>query len=136
MNNIFNLKTNITYKIDNCLNMVTFIEKEYLNSNKINVANINVGDIIKVEYNSSLEANKIRIENYEGLIISKKNKNYTQAITLRRNIKGIIVEHTLPLYSPRIKSIIKKKESKIRKSKLFFIRKLSEKKIKKKLKFY
>ena len=61
MNNIFNLKTNITYKIDNCLNMVTFIEKEYLNSNKINVANINVGDIIKVEYNSSLEANKIRI---------------------------------------------------------------------------
>ena len=101
-----------------------------------NLTNINVGDIIKVEYNSSLEANKIRIENYEGLIISKKNKNYTQAITLRRNIKGIIVEHTLPLYSPRIKSIIKKKESKIRKSKLFFIRKLSEKKIKKKLKFY
>tara|TARA_B110000285_G_C14823637_1_gene467666 strand:+ start:306 stop:716 length:411 start_codon:yes stop_codon:yes gene_type:complete len=136
MNNIFNLKTNITYKIDNCLNIITFIEKEYLKNNKPNLTNINVGDIIKVEYNSSLEANKIRIESYEGLIISKKNKNYSQAIILRRNIKGIIVEHTIPLYSPRIKSIIKKKKSKIRKSKLFFIRKLSEKKIKKKLKFY
>ena len=82
MNNIFNLKTNITYKIDNCLDIITFIEKEYLKNNKPNLTNINVGDIIKVEYNSSLEANKIRIESYEGLIISKKRQNILNLLLL------------------------------------------------------
>ena len=116
--------------------LIKLVEQQYIEkSNNTDKNAINIGDVVKLQYKVP-DGDKERIQNYEGLIISKKNKNYTQAITLRRNIKGIIVEHTLPLYSPRIKSIIKKKESKIRKSKLFFIRKLSEKKIKKKLKFY
>jgi large subunit ribosomal protein L19 len=136
MNNIFNLKTSVSDKIDNYSNIIKFIEKESLHNNVSNVIDIKVGDIIKVEYNVSLEENKIRIENYEGLVISKQNKDYNKSIILRRNIKGVILEHIIPLYSPRIKSIIKKKESKVKRSKLFFTRKLSEKKIKNKLKFY
>jgi large subunit ribosomal protein L19 len=136
MNNIFNLKTNITDKIDNYSDIIKFVEKTSLNNDQQNITAINVGDIIRIEYNISLEKDKIRLETYEGLVISKKNKNNNKAIVLRRNVRGIIIEQTIPLYSPKIKSIITKKKSKTRRSKLYFIKKLSEKKIKNKLKFY
>lgn len=136
MNNIFNLKTSVSDRINNYSNIIQFVEKKSLRTSVLNIIDIKVGDIIKVEYNVSSEENKVRIENYEGTIISKQNKDYNKSIILRRNIKGVILEHIIPLYSPRIKSITKKKESKIKRSKLFFTRKLSEKKIKNKLKFY
>jgi large subunit ribosomal protein L19 len=132
----FNLKINTKDKISNYYNIIQFVEKKALSNNILNGIDINVGDIIRMEYNISLEKNKIRTEIYEGLIISKQNKNYNKSIILRRNIKGIIIEQIFPLVSPRILSIIIKKTSKIRKSRLFFVRKLSEKKIRTKLKFY
>ena len=132
MNKNFNLKISEKDKINNYPNIIKSIEKKSFNNNIFNIIKVNVGDIIKIEYNVSLEKDKIRIETYEGLIISKKNKN----IILKRSINGINIEQILPLISPKIISITKKKSSKIRRSKLFFIRHLSEKKIRTKLQFY
>ncbi len=120
-NSVF--KINKNEKINNYTNLIKFVENQYLFNN---IFKFNVGDIIHMEYNTSLEKEKNRIETYEGLIISKAHKNFT----LRRNIKGSIIEHTFPINSPRILSIIKKKMLKINKSKLFFINKFNEKKIK------
>lgn len=131
MNKYFNLEKN--KKKINPYSIIKFIETNF-SKNSIEQENIKVGDIIKIEYNISNDNSKNRIEYYEGLVIAKNNKNINKTITLRRNIKGIILKHIFPLYSSRILSISIKQNSKIRKSKLFFIENLSEKKIKKKLK--
>lgn len=131
MNKYFNLEKN--KKKINPYSIIKFIETNF-SKNSIEQENIKVGDTIKIEYNISNDNSKNRIEYYEGLVIAKNNKNINKTITLRRNIKGIILKHIFPLYSSRILSISIKQNSKIRKSKLFFIENLSEKKIKKKLK--
>ena len=102
MNKYFNLEKN--KKKINSYSIIKFIETNF-SKNSIEQENIKVGDIIKIEYNISNDTSKNRIEYYEGLVIAKNNKNINKTITLRRNIKGIILKHIFPLYSLRILSI-------------------------------
>ena len=120
-NSIYKIKSD--NKINNYNEIINFVENKSLTKNKFD---FNVGNIITIQYNTSTDKEKTRIETYDGLVISKSNKNFT----LRRNIKGYIIEYIIPVNSPKILSIINKKSLKIRKSKLYFINKFNEKKIK------
>ena len=95
---------------------------------------INVGEIIRIGYTIQ-EGDKERIQYYEGLIIAQQNRGLNRSFTLRRTVQGIGLEQVFVLHSPKIVSIVKKQKSKIRRSKLYFIRELSGKSTRLKRKF-
>ena len=78
---------------------------------------------------------KERTQYFEGLIIAKKHgKEKGATITVRKVSDGIGVEKIFPLNLPTIKKIEIKKQAKVRRAKLYFIKKGYKKKHKEKRK--
>lgn len=110
-------------------NSIQYIESKFLNQSSIPESQknlIEVGDILRIGYNIP-EGEKERIQYYEGLVISKQNRGLGKTFTLRRSVQGIGVEQIFLIHSPKILSIIKKQSSKVRRAKLYFIRSLTGK---------
>ncbi len=92
------------------------------------------GDTVKV-WNKILEKGKIRLQAFEGLVLSRKHGFEPGAtFTVRKVASGVGVERTFPLYSPSIEKIEILKKSKTRRSKLYFIRDKAVKEVRKRLK--
>lgn len=120
------LQTIETKKKRTSTDLIKIIETKHLNNNidiKQEKEPIEVGDIIRVGYKIP-EGDKERIQFYEGLVIAIKNRNLSKTFTLRRNVQGIGLEQIFLMNSPKIVSINKKQSSKVRRSKLYFIRAL------------
>lgn len=133
------IKMNITL-IPQALNfssdLMKIVEAKFLNPKMIDQQKkdeLNVGDIIRLGYKIS-EGDKERIQFYQGLIISKQNRNLGKSFTLRRIVQGIGVEQIFLVHSPKIVSFTKKQSSKVRRAKLYFIRKLRGKSTRLKIK--
>ena len=73
---------------------------------------------------------KERIQPYEGIVISQKNRKIQKTIIVRKLFQGIGVERVFLIHSPCIKNIRIKKHANVRKSKLYFLRKAIGKKAK------
>jgi large subunit ribosomal protein L19 len=85
--------------------------------------NIKIGDLLKISY-AIPEGTKERMQIYEGLLISIKNRGLGKSITIRKIVNGIGIEQVFPFHSPKITSIFVKQSSKVRRAKLYFVRKL------------
>nr|BDA97663.1 ribosomal protein L19 [Cryptomonas tetrapyrenoidosa] len=107
-------------KLGNNLNLTFQKELENKFSNA-NVPNIRVGDTIKLGV-SITEGNKERIQFTEGVVIARKNSSLNSTITLRRVMQGVGVERVYLLNSPKLKSIEIIRSSKVRRSKLYYLR--------------
>lgn len=72
---------------------------------------------------------------FEGIVIARKHGNEAGATaTVRTTIAGVGVERIFPLHSPAIKQIeVVSSPKKLKRSKLYFIRDLSAKKVRQKL---
>ena len=95
---------------------------------------IQAGDSVKV-WQKIKEKNKIRLQSFEGIVISKKHGNEAgSTFTVRRvGTDGIGIEKTFPLFSPMIDKIEVTKRSKTRRAKLYYLRKKTARKIREKL---
>lgn len=139
MNTINNSKnqTNLQNKKSPSIDLIKYVESKYVHSMNIIGSKTNtleVGDIIRLGYLIP-EGDKERTQYYEGLIISKSNRNLGKSFTLRRTVAGVGVEQIFLLNSPKIVSVTKKQSSKVRRAKLYFIRSLSGKATRLKTKF-
>jgi large subunit ribosomal protein L19 len=139
MNTINNIKnqTNLQNKKTPSIDLIKYVETKYLHPISITGSKTNtieVGDIIRLGYLIP-EGEKERTQYYEGLIISKSNRNLGKSFTLRRTVAGVGVEQIFLLNSPKIVSVTKKQSSKVRRAKLYFIRSLSGKATRLKTKF-
>jgi large subunit ribosomal protein L19 len=107
-------------KLKNNLNLVSQkdLENKFLNKN---LPVIRVGDTIKLGV-SITEGNKERVQFTEGVIIAKKNSGLNATITLRRVMQGVGVERVYLLHSPKLKSVEVLRSSKVRRSKLYYLR--------------
>lgn len=134
MENLKNQMTPLTIRKKEKISksLINIIEEKFL-KNEFNKNLINVGDAIRVGYKIP-EGDKERIQFYEGLVISISNKGLGKTFTLRRNVQGIGIEQIFLINSPKIASITKKQSAKVRRSKLYFIRSLSDKATRLKLK--
>ena len=103
--------------------IIDAIEKEYL---KAEVPAFNVGDVVKVGV-KVVEGNRERTQAFEGTVIAKRNGGVRETFTVRRVSFGVGIERTFPLHSPRIESITVVRKGKVRRAKLYYLRKLSGK---------
>ncbi len=105
-------------------------------ANNINFQNhvFNIGDTISVHYKLK-EGDKERIQIFKGILIKLKGaKPENKMITVRKMSKtGVAIERIFPLNSPYIERIVLIKKSSYTKAKAYFIRDLSEQKIRQKL---
>lgn len=87
---------------------------------------LKTGDVIRVSYRV-IEGGKERIQVFEGTIIAMKNSGISKTITVRKTSFGIAVERIFPVNSKLVHKIEVKKHSKVRRSKLYYLRKLKGK---------
>ena len=99
------------------------IESKFL---KTDLPILSIGDNVKIGV-KIIEGNKERVQFYEGTIISKKNSSINTTITVRKILQGIGIERVFLVHSPKLSSIIVLRSSKVRRSKLYYLRNLKGK---------
>ena len=85
------------------------------------------GDTITVHYKIR-EGSKERIQLYRGVVLQRSGTGHTQTFTVRKMSGNIGVERIFPAASPFIEKIEVNKRGKVRRSKIFYLRKLTGKK--------
>ena len=80
-----------------------------------------------------IEGQKERIQNFKGIVLAKKGSGINQTFKVRKISNGIGVEKVFPVYSPMIQKIEVLRHGKVRRAKLYYLRGMSEKKIRQKL---
>ena len=93
---------------------------------KSDLPEFHVGDTVKVGY-KIIEGGKERIQNFEGIVIARKNGGIQESFTVRHISYGVGVEKTYPLHSPKIASITVVRKGKVRRAKLYYLRNLTGK---------
>jgi len=96
------------------------VENDFL---KENLPVLKIGDNVKIGV-KIIEGDKERVQFYEGTIIAKKNSLINTTITVRKILQGIGVERIFLIHSPKIDSIEVLRSSKVRRAKLYYLRKL------------
>jgi large subunit ribosomal protein L19 len=84
------------------------------------------GDTVRVQV-KVVEAEKERIQAFEGVVIRKRGEGARASFTVRRISYGVGVERTFPLHSPRIESVQVIRRGQVRRSKLYYLRELAGK---------
>jgi large subunit ribosomal protein L19 len=84
--------------------------------------NFKVGDTVKVHF-KIIEGKTERVQVYEGLVIAMKNASIGKTFTVRKNSYGVFVERVFPLHSPRVDKVELVRPGKVRRAKLYYIRK-------------
>ncbi|HHY36999.1 MAG TPA: 50S ribosomal protein L19 [Firmicutes bacterium] len=81
------------------------------------------GDTLRVHVRV-LEGGRERIQVFEGVVIARKGGGLRETFTVRRVSYGVGVERTFPLHSPRIAKIEVVRRGRVRRAKLYYLRKL------------
>ncbi len=101
---------------------------------KRNKIDITPGNTVRV-FLRIQEKGKTRLQAFEGLVIARKHGSEAGAtFTVRKVASGVGMEKTFPLYSPVIDKIEILKRSKVRRSKLYYIRDKATKEIRRRMK--
>ncbi|MFH0839306.1 MAG: 50S ribosomal protein L19 [Candidatus Omnitrophota bacterium] len=101
------------------MSKMELIEKGFL---KDKIQEFNIGDTIRVHV-KIVEEEKVRIQPFEGIVIRKRGSGTRASFTVRRISYGEGIERVFPLHSPNIDKIEVIKEGKVRRAKLYYLRK-------------
>ncbi|MGA2977110.1 MAG: 50S ribosomal protein L19 [Spirochaetia bacterium] len=80
-----------------------------------------IGDTVKVHY-KIIEGKTERVQVFEGIVIAMKRDGLRKTFTVRKISYGVGVERVFPLHSPKIAKIVRVREGRIRRSKLYYLR--------------
>jgi large subunit ribosomal protein L19 len=105
--------------MERIMDKISYIESSQF---KKDIPELKVGDTVKV-YTKIQEEGKTRIQVFEGTVISIKGEGLRRTITVRRISYGEGVEKTFPVHSPSIDRISVAKRGKVRRAKLYYLRK-------------
>ena len=104
------------------MNILETIEKEHIESLAKEIPDFAPGDTIKVGYKVT-EGTRSRVQNYEGVVISRKGgATLAASFTVRKISFGEGVERVFPLHSPNIESITVVRRGRVRRAKLYYLR--------------
>ncbi len=96
------------------------IEKEMM---RLDLPAFAPGDTVKV-YVKIKEGGKERIQAFQGVVISKRKGRTNATFTVRKVSYGIGVERIFPLHSPLIDKIEVVSKGRVRRAKIYYLRKL------------
>ncbi len=89
---------------------------------KTDVPDFRTGDTVRVHY-QVIEGDKVRVQIFEGTVIARRGGGIDETFMVRKISGGVGVERVFPLNSPRIAKIEITRHGKVRRSKLFYLRK-------------
>ena len=96
--------------------------KELTQSQLKEMPAVNVGDTVKVHVKVK-EGARERIQIFEGTVIAKKHGGIEETFTVRRLSYGIGVEKVFPVHAPSIEKVEVVRHGKVRRAKLYYLRK-------------
>ena len=99
------------------------LEREMM---RLDLPDFGAGDTVKV-YVKIKEGEKERIQVFQGVVISKRKGMTNATFTVRKVSYGIGVERVFPLHSPIIDKIEVISRGRVRRAKIYYLRKLKGK---------
>ena len=104
------------------MNLIAQLEAEQIAALGKNIPDFKAGDTIRVGYKVT-EGTRTRVQNYEGVCISRRGgANIAASFTVRKISFGEGVERVFPLYSTNIATIEVVRRGKVRRAKLYYLR--------------
>lgn len=101
-----------------------------VNKQKNETTQIGVGDTVRIGI-LLVEGSKERTQYFEGTVVSIKSRQGRRSVRIRKISQGVGIEKVFLLDSPKIVGIERKKITKVRRAKLYFLRKGGSAKTKK-----
>jgi large subunit ribosomal protein L19 len=80
------------------------------------------GDTVLVEMRI-LEGDKERVQPFQGVVIQKRGSGMGKSLTVRKASGNVYVERIFPLHSPLISEIKIVRRGRVKRAKLFYLRK-------------
>lgn len=102
------------------MDIIRQIENEHL---RLDMPKFKAGDTVKVHFRI-LEGEKERIQVFQGAVLRMRRGTTDSTFTVRKVSDGIGVERIFPIHSPFIERVEVISEGKVRRSRLYFLRKL------------
>lgn len=102
------------------MDYIRLLEEEQLRSD---IPDFRPGDTVRVAVRVR-EGSRERVQMFEGVVISKRGVGVSKTFTVRRISYGVGVERTFLLHSPRLDSITVVRRGRVRRAKLYYLRKL------------
>lgn len=81
------------------------------------------GDTVRVQVRI-IEGTRERVQAFQGVVLAISGSGVRRTFTVRKVSSGIGVERVFPLHSPRIDAIEVVRRGRVRRAKLFYLRKL------------
>lgn len=103
------------------MNLIDQLESEEISRLNKEIPSFAPGDTIVVNVNV-VEGDRKRVQAYEGVVISKRNRGLNSSFIVRKISSGEGVERTFQTYSPLIASITVKRRGDVRRAKLYYLR--------------
>ena len=108
------------------MNLIQQLEQEEIARLGKTIPEFAPGDTVVVHVRV-VEGNRSRLQAYEGVVISRRNRGLNSNFIVRKISNGEGVERTFPLYSPRVEKIEVKRRGDVRRAKLYYLRGLTGK---------
>ena len=105
------------------MNAIKKIEREHM---RMDIPVFKAGDTVKVHVRI-IEGERERIQVFQGAVIRVRRGGTDATFTVRKVSGGIGVERVFPLHSPYIERIEVVSEGKVRRSRIYYLRKLKGK---------
>jgi large subunit ribosomal protein L19 len=103
--------------------MHPLIQKVTESQKRQDIPEFRPGDTLRVHV-KVIEGQRERVQVFEGVVIQRRGGGISETFTVRKVSYGVGVERTFPLHSPRIEKIEVIRRGKVRRAKLFYLRKL------------
>jgi large subunit ribosomal protein L19 len=108
------------------MNLIEQLEKEEIARLGKTIPDFAPGDTVVVQVKVK-EGTRERLQAYEGVVISKRNRGLNSNFIVRKISAGEGVERTFQTYSPLIAAIEIKRRGDVRRAKLYYLRSRSGK---------
>ncbi len=79
------------------------------------------GDTVVVRVKVKEGSNE-RLQDFEGVVIAKRNRGLNSSFTVRKISHGEGVERVFPTYSPNVQEVKVKRRGAVRRAKLYYLR--------------
>lgn len=110
------------------MDLINLVEKSFANEKVSSYPSFKAGDTVTVTYRIK-EGDKERLQKFRGVVIQLRGATpQTKTFTVRKVASGVGVERIFPIQSPFIEEIELNKVGKVRRARIFYLRKLSGKK--------